>query len=154
MNLLLFRPTCNNSFDATGRNLRKQISKCCCCCFLMIKILWELAELLRSSSFQKQFPKTWTKMFWLSLHLFTILSFLIWKSNKLMPFEMRHSLMYVNENQGFLCKVAQKAASSCVCKSSYCPPDKDNWFEAWTSGGVGSSSTVCLEKPADARWRL
>lgn len=55
----------------------------------MIKILWELAALLRSFSFQNQFPKTWTKMFWLSLHLFTILSFLIWKSNKLMPFEMR-----------------------------------------------------------------
>lgn len=57
--------------------------------FLMIKILWELAEWLRSFSFQNQFPKTWTKMFWLSLHLFTILSFLIWKSNKPMSFEMR-----------------------------------------------------------------
>lgn len=57
--------------------------------FLMIKILWELAELLRSWSFQNQFPKTWIKMFWLSLHLFVILSFLIWKSNKLMSFETR-----------------------------------------------------------------
>lgn len=62
--------------------------------------------------------------------------------------------MYVNENQGFLCRVAEKAASLCVCRSSYCPPDKDTQFGARTSGAVSSCSTVCLEKRADARWRI
>lgn len=81
----------------------------------MIKILWELVELLRSFSFQNHFPKTWTKMFWLSLHLFTILSFLIWKSNKPMSFEMRDAAWRMWMGVKDFCTEWFRKLPVCVC---------------------------------------
>jgi len=62
--------------------------------------------------------------------------------------------MHVNGSQGFLCRIVQKTANLFVCKSSHHPLDKATEFESGTSGAVGLSSTACLEKLADASWRL